>query len=120
MEDITKRKRAEKALQRQQEEQQVILDSVPAMIFYKDTDNRFVQVNKAVTEANRFSPLQRLRGKPRSCPDQAEEYWKDDLEVMTPGNPETNILESMETAKDAMAAKLIRFLTGMKRVISLE
>ena len=100
VEDITKRKRAEKALQRQQEEQQVILDSVPAMIFYKDTDNRFVRVNKAVTEATGFSAAE-IEGKTafEIYPDQAEEYWKDDLEVMTAGNPKTNILESMETAK---------------------
>ena len=34
--DITGRKQAEKAIKQQQEEQQIIFDSVPAMIFYKD------------------------------------------------------------------------------------
>ncbi len=29
----------------------MILDSVPAMIFYKDTENRFIRSNQALAEA---------------------------------------------------------------------
>jgi len=47
----TEHKRAEEALQRQREELQAILDSVPALIFYKDKENRFIRVNRTCAEA---------------------------------------------------------------------
>ena len=53
--DISERKQAENALKRQREEQQIILDSVPAMIFYKDIHNRFVRVNRAMAEVTGLS-----------------------------------------------------------------
>jgi PAS domain S-box-containing protein len=97
--DITERKRMEKALQRQQEEQQIILDSVPAMIFFKDTENRFVRVNKTLAEAL-ASTVEEVEGKTlfELFPDHAEDYWKDDLDVVTYGNHKRNIIESYITA----------------------
>ncbi|MFQ5815973.1 MAG: PAS domain-containing protein, partial [Candidatus Hydrothermarchaeaceae archaeon] len=43
--DITERKRAEEEIHQQQEELQIILDSVPALVFYKDKEDRFIRVN---------------------------------------------------------------------------
>ncbi|MCH8949217.1 MAG: PAS domain S-box protein [Chloroflexi bacterium] len=96
--DITERKQAEETLRRQQEEQQTILDSVPALIFYKDRENRFLRVNRALVEAS---------GVPREVweggsafdlfPNQAEDYWRDDKAVMESGQARRNIIEPMET-----------------------
>ena len=99
--DITERKRAEEALQRQREELQIILDSVPALIFYKDKENRFIRVNRICAE-RLGRPKEKLEGK--SCfeifpPDQAEDYWGDDKEVMASGHPKRNIIEPVETSE---------------------
>jgi PAS domain S-box-containing protein len=83
----------------QYEELQVIIDSVPAWIFYKDKENRFIRVNKAFTNVMKMSKEQ-LEGKslfdfyPKG---QAEAFWKDDLEVIASDKPKRNIIESMTT-----------------------
>jgi len=96
--NITERKRMEEKLKRQQEEQQIILDTVPAMIFYKDKENRMIRVNKTLAEVIGL-PKEEIQGK--TCfelfPDQAEEYWRDDKEVMASGNPKRNIIERLKT-----------------------
>jgi len=93
-------KRAQEALQRQREELQIILDSVPAMIFYKDKENRFVRVNKAFVETIKM-PKERIEG--NTCfelfPNQAEVYWKTDKEVIASGCPKRKIIEQFETAE---------------------
>lgn len=88
-------------LSRQQEEFQIIMDSVPAWVFYKDAENRFVRVNKAYADSMEVSRDQ-LEGK--SCfdifpNDQAEAFWRDDKEVMLSGTPKINIIEPMESPK---------------------
>jgi PAS domain S-box-containing protein len=96
--DVTARKHAEEALQRQQEELQIILDSVPAMIFYKDKENRFILTNKALAEAMGL-PKEEMDGKSvfDLYPSKADDYWKDDQEVMRSSNPKRNIVETLET-----------------------
>ena len=97
--DITARKQAEEAMQRQEEELQIILDSVPAMIFYKDKENRFIRTNKALAEVTGL-PKEEMDGKSvfDLYPSQAVDYWKDDQEVMKTGNPKRNIIEPLEAA----------------------
>lgn len=88
-----------KNLKRQQEELEIILDSVPALIFYKDKENRFIRVNKVLAEIMGISKEQ-FEGKPLSDlypKDRAEAYWKADKEVIASGKPVTNIIESTET-----------------------
>jgi PAS domain S-box-containing protein len=46
LEDVTERKRAEQALRESQAHLQAILDNCPAMIFQKDLDGRYLQVNQ--------------------------------------------------------------------------
>jgi PAS domain S-box-containing protein len=98
VEDITARKQGERALQRQQEELQIILDSVPALIFYKDLKNHFVRVNKAMADLTGVA-AEEIEGKTAFdlYPNQAEKYWKDDQAVISSGNPKRNIIETMDT-----------------------
>ena len=84
---------------RKEFELQTILDSVPAMVFYKDTENRFLKTNKAFEDAMNM-PKEKLEGKsmldiyPK---DQAEAYYKDDLEVIHSGKAKRGIIESLKT-----------------------
>jgi len=97
--DITEKKQSEELLLRLKNEQQIILDSVRAWIFYKDTQNRFVRVNKAFCDVMQKSK-EELEDKsmfdlfPR---EQAEAYWKDDKEVMATGQAKLGIVESMQS-----------------------
>jgi PAS domain S-box-containing protein len=97
--DITESKDNKVLLHKQQEELQIILDSVPAWIFYKDKENRFIRVNKAFADVMKI-PKERLERKslfdlyPQ---EQAEAFWRDDLEVIASVKPKRNIIESMTT-----------------------
>jgi PAS domain S-box-containing protein len=97
--DITERKHAEEALLRQQQDLQVILDSVPAMIFYKDREDRFVRINRAMTEATGL-PKEAIEGKTASeLFSQVRNFREDDREVITTGAPKRNIYEALETPR---------------------
>jgi PAS domain S-box-containing protein len=49
--DITERNKAEKILDKKQQELNCILDSSPTIIFYKDREGKFIQANRAFAEA---------------------------------------------------------------------
>ena len=97
--DITERKKNEELIKVLNEQQQIILDSSTAMIFYKDKENRFVRVNEALARANGMSK-EEMEGKTlwEIYPKQtADIYWQDDKSVMAAGKPLLNIIEEMET-----------------------
>lgn len=98
--DITEQKRAEAQLQTVTRQLETIFDSVPAMIFYKDKENRLIRVNKGLAEAL-GKPKEELENK--SCfelhPNQAEDYWRDDREVMATARSKRNIIEPLETPR---------------------
>jgi two-component system, cell cycle sensor histidine kinase and response regulator CckA len=50
-ESLSSRPEAESALDRRCAELQLIVDALPALVFYKDAENRIVRVNRAVTDA---------------------------------------------------------------------
>lgn len=89
-----------KIIDKQLREYEIILDSVPAMIFYKDKDNRMLRVNRCFSETMGKSKKE-LEGK--TCeelwPKQADHYWNDDKEVMNSGCAKLGILEILETVK---------------------
>ncbi|MCK9282059.1 MAG: CHASE domain-containing protein [Melioribacteraceae bacterium] len=96
-----KHKLAASYLKKLQQEQQILLDNIPAWVFYKDTENRFIRVNKTFADVMEMS-IEQLEGKslfdifPK---DQAEAYSKDDKEVLTSSIPKLNIIELMESPK---------------------
>ena len=79
-------------------EYETILDSVPALVFYKDRENRMIRVNKAFAKAMGL-PKQQIEGKGCSelWPDQAEQYWNDNLEVIKSGRPKRGVVEPLVT-----------------------
>lgn len=97
--DITERKTIEFLLQKKAEENQVLIDSVPALVFYKDKENRFLRVNKYLENVTGM-PKERLEGASLFdlySKERAEAYWRDDLEVIRSGKPKRNIIEPLET-----------------------
>lgn len=80
-----------------QEELQIIMDSSPIMIFYKDLENKFIRVNKALAELTGL-PKEAMEGKTvfEIYPNQAKGYWEDDKEVIVSGKSKIGIIEPIE------------------------
>ncbi|GAH77056.1 unnamed protein product, partial [marine sediment metagenome] len=92
--EITERKQAEENMKNIKDELQMIMDSVPALIFYKDTEGRIIRANKTLANALKMS-IKDIVGKtteelfPR---EQAENMRKDDREVIVSGKPKRDII----------------------------
>ncbi|HEY4105289.1 MAG TPA: ATP-binding protein [Polyangiaceae bacterium] len=86
-------------------ELQLIVDAIPALVFYKDTKNGIRRVNRAVADSLGVT-AEELANTPteRWYPEQAAEYYRGDLEVIESGKPKLGISEKngkrwFETAK---------------------
>ncbi|HEY0088590.1 MAG TPA: PAS domain S-box protein, partial [Candidatus Lokiarchaeia archaeon] len=82
-------------------EMEIILDHIPGLVFFKDTKNKFIRVNKYLAEAHKMTKEEMIG---KSCfdlypKDQAQAYWEDDMEVIKSGSPKLNIEELWETEK---------------------
>jgi PAS domain S-box-containing protein len=97
--NITERKKMEERLKNRERELQIIFDSVPAMIWYKDKKNNILRVNKRAAEAM-GRPVEEIEGKSSELlfPDEAQGYYENDLKVMETGEPRRNIEEPLQTA----------------------
>ena len=97
--DITLRKEAEAKLLQQQIEQQVLLDLIPAMVWYKDSQNRILRANRHAAESINKT-VGELEGQSTYdlYPEEAEKYHQDDLAVIASGQPRLGIVELYEIA----------------------
>ncbi len=97
--DITLRKQAEAKLLQQQIEQQVLLDLIPAMVWYKDAHNRILRANRHAAESI-DKTVAEVEGQSTFdlYPDEAEQYYQDDLQVIASGTPKLGIVELYQTA----------------------
>ena len=92
--DITARKEAEARLLQQQIEQQVLLDLIPAMVWYKDSHNRILRANRRAAESIKKTVAEiEGRSTDEFYPEEAERYHQDDLEVIVSGRPKLGIIE---------------------------
>jgi len=97
--DITQRKLAEDGVKNAKDELQTILDLVPAIIFYKDLEDRFIRVNKALADALKM-PTTDLIGKRAEelfPKEEAEKMKRDGREVVISGKPKRNIIQPYTT-----------------------
>ena len=96
--DITDRKRTEEALNAQKEELQTILDAVPALIYYKDLENRIIRANRLWFETLGLTE-DTVIGKKMSeyLPEEiADGFYKEDLKIVKAGNPLKDLQEVLE------------------------
>ena len=101
--DITERKTMEEALKRNRDELQLLINAMPAMLIYKDTENRILRVNHAVSDPLGVTP-EDMADTPSSkwFPHQADQYYQDDLEVIRSGEPKRGIIEQINQGKGGM------------------
>ncbi len=85
-EDITERKQIEDALRESEASQSAILNNAPYLVWLKDTEGRYLKVNKTYADYARLKEARQVIGKtdfdlwPREL---AEKYRADDAEVMS-------------------------------------
>ncbi len=87
----------DKAVLSWQTEQQVLFDSVPAMIWFKDRGGRILRANKPAAESiGRCVSEVEGRTTEELYPSQAAKYQGDDTEVIESGRPKLGIIERYE------------------------
>ena len=88
-------------LYRQKLEHGRILDAVPALIWFKDRDNRILRCNRAAAQTASVTVAE-MEGRPTETfyPDEAAKYRADDLEVMQTGEPKLGIVEPYQLGTD--------------------
>jgi len=81
-------------LQAQKNEFEIIFNSAPAFIIYKDRQNNILRVNKAVADSLNLK-MGEIEGKHSKelYPDHYEKYYSEDLEVINSGKPKLGIVE---------------------------
>lgn len=105
--DITKQKNLENIILKEQQEQQIILDSIPAWVFYKDNNNHFIRVNKTFADVM-GKTTDELKGKsfyeiyPK---EQADKFFADDNNVIKSGKPKLNIIEAIKSPQGNLWVK---------------
>jgi PAS domain S-box-containing protein len=85
--DVTERKRADEQLRQAEDRIRAILESSPNWIFLKDTEGRYLLVNREIESVFGISQEQ-IKGKTDSDifpPEQAAEYRANDLKVLRAG-----------------------------------
>ncbi len=98
--DNTQHKKTKESLEKEQQELNLIIDSSPIIIFYKDKDGKFIRVNQAFAEAQKMSK-EKFLGKTVFdffSSEIARGMAKDDLEVLESGQPRLGIIEQYESA----------------------
>jgi PAS domain S-box-containing protein len=94
--DITERKEGDDALLRQQTELRVLFDLMPAMIWFKDANNRILRINQRAADAAGKS-IAEIEGKSafEIYPRESAKFYADDLVVMRSGTAKLGIVAMM-------------------------
>lgn len=102
--DITEIKHLQDEIKRQQQELETIFDSIPALIFFKDTNNRYLRVNRAFQEATGYSkeyfeqhPTTYDIAENRQF---ADSHCSDDRQVIQSGEPKYHIIKPLVSDKN--------------------
>lgn len=92
--DVTAREIAATHLRHHQIEQQALLDLIPGMVWYKDTNNQILRANRLAAQSLNKTVAE-IEGQSTYdlYPEEAEKYYRDDLEVIQSGRPKLGIIE---------------------------
>lgn len=97
--DITERRQAEEALERERHLLRTVIDNIPDKIYAKDLDGRFIVCNNAVIDRMGKSDPQEVVGKsdfdllPR---DLAAQFYANEQEIIRSGQPQINHEEPLD------------------------
>jgi two-component system cell cycle sensor histidine kinase/response regulator CckA len=83
---------------RERFQRESMLDSVPALVFYKDSENRYLRVNRAFSEMV-GKTKEEIEGKTafELFPNDADSHWTMDKSVIETGETRRNIVSSVST-----------------------
>ena len=102
--NITERKQVEEILHKNEQMLQTVMDNFPGVIFWKDTQSRYLGCNQACAEGAGLNSPSELIGKTDAeliwGSTEGERYVSDDAKVMESGQPITHLLESQHRAND--------------------
>lgn len=94
--DITELKQMQEALQRSQQLLQLVLDTIPQRIFYKDLNHRYLGCNRAFSEdAGLQSPEQIIGKQDQDLPwrESAQLFQTEDQKIIEQNTPKLNVEE---------------------------
>lgn len=89
-----------RVLRQREYEQNLILDNIPVLILYKDTDNRILRCNRYAAELLGTTQSE-IEGRHTSMtlPGEANALYQHDLNVLRSRQAQTNIIEPVTTAR---------------------
>ena len=91
--DITERNQIENELLKERDQLKTIIDASPTSIWFKDTKNNFITINKAAAKiANRAVKDVEGHSTDEIFPIESSKYYNDDLEVIHSGKPKLGII----------------------------
>ena len=96
--DITQQKIAQENLQNERNQLRTLIDNLPDLIFFKDLRGRYILNNKAHLEFIGVKDQQKVLGKTIMDfypPEQAEELFKEELEVIVSGEASLEVEQIM-------------------------
>ena len=97
LQDITEKKHSEEALREREALLQLVLDTIPQAVFWKDKDSTYMGSNKNFANDAGQESVSQLIGKTDSDlpwnQQEAEGFRKDDIRVMDANKAELNIIE---------------------------
>jgi PAS domain S-box-containing protein len=88
--DITKRKRAEEALNEEMHLLHTLMDNLPDLIYFKDRESHFTRINLALAQKLELGHPTQAVGKTDFdffAPEHAQEYYNDEQEIIRTGQP---------------------------------
>ncbi|HLK61617.1 MAG TPA: ATP-binding protein [Chthonomonadaceae bacterium] len=106
--DIAERKRVEEELRTSRAMLQLVIDTIPLGVFWKDRNSAHLGVNRTAAEAIGFADPSQVLGKadhefPNITREQANFFMQKDREVIETNTPQMHIIETMRLADGTMA-----------------
>jgi PAS domain S-box-containing protein len=88
--DISKRKRAEAALEEERFLMEALMDNIPDRIYFKDRESRFLRINKPMAKAFKLKEPSEAVGKTDFdffLPEHAQQAFEDEQQIVRTGEP---------------------------------
>ncbi|HQP92082.1 MAG TPA: PAS domain S-box protein, partial [Candidatus Omnitrophota bacterium] len=120
MQDISECKKAQEIVSLREHELETILDSVPALVFYKDKKNHFLRINQTCSDLIGI-PKKDIIGKSVSdiFPMSAEKFWKSDKQVIDSGIPLRNVVEEIKEKNAIIQIDKIPYMDDKGEIIGV-